>query len=82
MNTLDLCADTPLVQMTVLVRDWCAAYEAGIAARAEYQTLARRKDAGSELMDLARERLDRAEARRAKVMLKIERLEETLLRQS
>jgi len=78
MNTPDLDADTQVVQLAVLVRGWYAAYESGIAARAEYQTLARREDAGSELMDRAWERLDRAEARKARVLLKIERLQETL----
>jgi hypothetical protein len=67
------------LQMAVLEREWRDAYEASIGARADYQAVARRRGASAEILDRARERLDCAEARKAKVLVKIERLEERLL---
>jgi hypothetical protein len=57
---------------------WRRAYEASIVARGDYQSLAAR-GAGADILDLAEERLDRAEALKARIMLCIERLEDTLL---
>jgi hypothetical protein len=48
-------------------------------ARAEYQSLAAGRQAGADLLDMARERLDRAEAQKSKIMVKIERLESRML---
>jgi hypothetical protein len=74
MSSLDL--DT---QMNNLEREWRQGYEASIAARAEYQALAANRKAKAATLDAARERLDRAEDLKARIMAKIERLEEKLL---
>jgi hypothetical protein len=65
--------------MNNLEREWRQGYEASIAARAEFQALAANRKTGAAALDAARERLDRAEASKARIMAKIERLEETLL---
>lgn len=78
MNKLDLDIDLD-TQMNALESEWRHVYEDSIVARAEYQTLAAGRQASAELLDLARERLDRAEAMKAKIMVKIERLESRLL---
>jgi hypothetical protein len=77
MSSLDLDLDT---QMNNLEREWRQGYEASIAARAEYQALAANRKAKAAALDAARERLDRAEALKGRIMAKIERLEEKLLR--
>ena len=66
-------------QMSNLESEWRRAYEASIAAREDYQALAAARSASSENLDSARERLDRAEAVKARIMLKIERLESSML---
>jgi chromosome segregation ATPase len=66
-------------QMTALEHEWREAFEDSIAARAEYQALAAGRQANAEALDSARERLDRAEALKAQIMVKIERLEYRLL---
>jgi hypothetical protein len=76
MSSLDLELDT---QMNDLESEWRQGYEASIVARAEYQSLAADPKANAELLDAARERLDRAEALKARIMAKIERLEDNLL---
>ncbi len=76
MSSLDSDID---LHMNVLEREWRQAYEASIAARADYQSLAQRAGTDAAALDRARERLDCAEAHKAKVLLKIERLEERLL---
>jgi hypothetical protein len=53
--------------------EWQRWYEAVIIARAEYHALAADRAANAELLDAARERLDRAEAAKSKVMAKLER---------
>jgi len=50
-------------------------------ARAEYQSLAADPKAKTDPLDAARERLDRAEALKARIMAKIERLEDQMLGQ-
>jgi len=65
--------------MNDLESEWRQGYEASIVARAEYQSLAADPKANAELLDAARERLDRAEALKARIMAKIERLEDNLL---
>jgi hypothetical protein len=65
-------------QMDQLELEWRRAYEASIAARGDYQSLAAR-GAGADLLDVAREGLERAEAFKARVMARIERLEDSLL---
>jgi len=76
VNSLDRDLDT---QMNDLELEWRQAYEASIAARGAYQALAADPKANADLIDAARERLDRAEALKARIMAKIERLEDRLL---
>jgi hypothetical protein len=61
--------------------EWRQGYEASIAARAAYQSLAANRNVKLDLLDAARERLDRAEATKSRIMAKIERLEEHILSQ-
>ena len=68
-------------QMSELETEWRHAYEKSISARADYQSLAANPAAGVSLLDRARERLDRAEALKARIMVKIERLESSMLGQ-
>jgi hypothetical protein len=90
MSSLDLELDTQMVdldtqvvdfdaQMVDLEYEWRHAYEASIIARADYQSLAASTAATAELLDMARERLDRAEAMKSRIMAKIERLEDSVL---
>ena len=76
MSSLDFDLDT---QMNHLEFEWRQGYEASIVARAEYQALAANRKTKAAVLDAARERLDRAEALKARIMVKIERLEERLL---
>jgi hypothetical protein len=65
--------------MSNLEMEWRQGYEASMAARADYQQLAANPKAKADLLDAARERLDRAEAHKARVMTKMERLEDAML---
>jgi len=76
MSSLDFDLD---LHMNSLEGEWRQAYESSIVARAEYQALAASPKANAELLDHARERLDRAEALKARIMAKIERLEDSML---
>ena len=76
MSNLELDLDA---QMSSLELEWRQAYEASIAARAAYQALAAGPKANAAALDAARERLDRAEALKARIMAKIERLEDHML---
>jgi hypothetical protein len=78
MSSLDLDLDS---QMNSLEAEWRQVYEASIIARADYQSLAATSVANADLLDMARERLDRAEALKARIMAKIERLEDRMLDQ-
>ncbi len=78
MNSLHLDLDA---HMHDLELEWRQAYESSIVARAEYQALAASPEANADLLDLARERLDRTEALKARIMTNIERLEDTMLGQ-
>ena len=74
------CDDTDLdVEMNRLEFEWRQGYEATIAARAAYQALAADRTAKAEILDAARERLDRAEAAKSRLAAKIERLEDFML---
>jgi hypothetical protein len=66
-------------QMSLLESEWRHGYEASIAARAAYQALAADRTVKASLLDAARERLDRAEAQKSRIMAKIERLEDRIL---
>jgi hypothetical protein len=76
MSSLDFDLDA---QMIHLEREWSKAYESGIAARADFQSLVSDSQATTHLLDAARERMDRSEALKARIMAKIERLEDKLL---
>jgi hypothetical protein len=76
MSSLDFDLDA---QMVHLECEWRRVYEASIIARANYQSLAASSTATVERVDEARERLDRAEAMKARIMAKIERIEDNLL---
>jgi hypothetical protein len=67
------------VEISRLEFEWRQSYEASIDARAAYQKLAANRRANAELLDAARERLDRAEVLKSKIMAKIERLEDHIL---
>jgi hypothetical protein len=66
-------------QMSQLQLEWRQAYESGIVARSYYQTLAANEQVNSELLDMARERLDRTVVLKAQIMAKIERIEDKML---
>jgi len=76
MSSLDFDPD---LQMNTLEGEWRQAYDSSIVARADYQSLAASPKADARLLDQARERLDRAEAQKARIMAKIERLEDSML---
>ena len=57
------------------LQEWHRWYEASVIARAEYHALAADRSANADLLDAARERLDRAEATRSKIMARLERFE-------
>jgi hypothetical protein len=78
MSSLDLDLDS---QMNSLESEWRQVYEASIVARADYQSLAAGPTGNADLLERARDRLDRAEALKARIMAKIERLEDNLLDQ-
>ncbi len=78
MSSLDFDLDG---QINNLELEWRLAYDASIVARAEYQTLAAKASASVESVDMARERLERTEAKKARIMAKIERLEDSMLGQ-
>jgi predicted Zn-dependent protease len=76
MSSFNLNLDT---QMSDLEYEWREMYESSIIARAEYQALAADRKANADFLDAARERMDRAEASKARIMAKLERLEERML---
>jgi hypothetical protein len=76
MSSLDFDLD---LNRNTLEGEWRQAYESSIVARADFQSLAASPKASAALLDHARERLDRAEALKARIMVKIERLEDTML---
>jgi hypothetical protein len=76
MSSLDFDLDS---RMNSLEQEWRQAYQSSIVARADYQSLVATPKTDSRLLDLALERLDRTEALKARIMAKIERLEDSLL---
>lgn len=76
MSSLDFELDT---QMSHLESEWRQAYEASNAARAELNSLAALGRVKSSILSQARERLNRSEAQKARIMAKIERLEDNVL---
>jgi hypothetical protein len=75
MSSLDLDLDA---HMNNLETEWRQAYESSMVARADYQSLAANKKVKAGLLDLARERLERTEALKARILAKIERLEDSI----
>jgi hypothetical protein len=78
MSSLDLDLDA---HMNNLELEWRQAYESSIVARDDYQSLAAAPKANAKLLNLARDRLERTEALKARIMAKIERLEDNILGQ-
>jgi hypothetical protein len=78
MSSLDFDLDT---LMSRLEREWRQAYDSNMAARADYQILASSSKVSGNLLGLARARVDRTEETQARILAKIERLENSLLGQ-
>ena len=76
MSSLDLDFDAHINDLEMQLR---LAYESSMLARADYQSLAASNKASAAMVDMARERLDRTEALKARIVAKIECLEENLL---
>ena len=76
MSSLDFDIDS---QVTRLELEWRQAFEAGVLARADFDFLKRSANPDPGRLQQAVDRLERAEALKARVMLRIERLEESLL---
>jgi hypothetical protein len=74
VSSLDLEFDLD-ARASRLELEWRQAFEASIAARANYHLLASSATAELDAIDRARERLERAEAVKCQVMNKIDRLE-------
>ncbi len=68
MSSLDFDSDT---RMSELEREWREASEASMLARSDYRVLAASTQLSTNLLDLARQRLDRTEARRAWILAEI-----------
>jgi hypothetical protein len=76
MSSLDLELDG---RMDDLELEWRKAHEASIIARAEYLALGANLSANAGTIDIARERLRRAEVTEARIFSKIELLEDSML---
>jgi hypothetical protein len=76
MSSLDFDLDTHMINLET---EWRQAYETLISARSDYQSLAASREANADMLDMAHERMERAEALKARIMAKIERLEGSLL---
>jgi hypothetical protein len=76
MSSMDFELDC---QMSRLESEWRQAFEAGIAARAELKALGTGRAVKASIIEQARERFNRSEALKARIMAKIERLEDSLL---
>jgi hypothetical protein len=76
MSSLDLELDG---RMDKLELEWRAAREASIIARAEYLALGADFEANAGTIDGALERLRRAEISKARIVAKIEQLEDSML---
>jgi hypothetical protein len=76
VSSLDFDLD---LRMNNLEQEWRQAYESSIVARADYQSLADSPKPKADLLEWARERLERCEGLKARIMANIERLEDTML---
>ena len=76
MSSLDFDLDS---RMSQLESEWRQAYEDSIAARAELQALLEGAKPPATNVGQAQARLERAELAKARIMAKIERLEDSFL---
>jgi hypothetical protein len=76
MSSLDFDLDS---QMSNLESEWRQAYDISVAARAELQALDATPKPNAVMLAKAHDRLERAEGLKARIMAKIERLEDGLL---
>jgi hypothetical protein len=76
MSSLDLELDG---RIETLELEWRIAYEAGRQARAQIESIPADTLADRRILSLAGERLERLEAQKARIMAKIERLEDSML---
>jgi hypothetical protein len=76
MSSLDFDLDS---QMSSLESEWRHAYEISIAAREELQELNAALKPNASALAKAHDRLERAEVMKARIMTKIERLEDSVL---
>lgn len=79
MSSLDFDLDA---QISNLELEWRLAYDIGAVARTEYRALAAQPAASMEILDAARDRLERAESKKSRIMGRIERLEDSMLGRS
>jgi hypothetical protein len=70
------------LRLSALESEWAQAYEAGRAANAEFSALSATPKVKIVDVQMARTRLDQAEQLKARIMAKIARLEETVIRTS
>jgi hypothetical protein len=75
MSSLDFDLDS---RMCHLEAEWRQAYETAVGARAEIQALSATPRPNASALAKAQTRLERAEGLKARIMAKIERLEENL----
>ena len=76
MSSLDFELDSRIDDMEL---EWRQAHEAQVIARAEYLALAANPEANASVIELARERLRRAEGIETRIFAKIEQLEDSML---
>jgi hypothetical protein len=76
MSSLDFDLD---MTMSRLEREWRHAYDTSVVARSDYQILAASNQVNRNLLDMARDRVERAEAQKARILAKMERLEDSML---
>ena len=76
MSSLDFDLDS---KMSKLESEWREAYEISVAARAELQALAATPKPSASIVAKTQVRLERAEGLKARIMAKIERLEDSVL---
>jgi hypothetical protein len=75
VSSLDFDLDQ---QIRDLEREWHQAYEASMRARAEQQAILENPNVNMSLLGQVQEKLERTEALKARVMAKIERLEDSV----
>ena len=76
MSSLDFDIDS---QMTRLEMEWRHAFEASMLAHGDFESLRSGKNPDPGRLQQAIDRLERAEALKARVMVKIEKLEDSLV---